>query len=80
MQADGARRGVRPERTERGDEGSWSEEDDEGGWLTRCTGGEGERWDDARPAGSGMWVPPTRPADHPLAGGTRGEADGARMA
>ncbi|CAI5957897.1 unnamed protein product [Closterium sp. NIES-65] len=42
-------------------------------------GEERERWDDARPAGSSMWVPPTRPADHPLAGGTRGEADGAGM-
>ncbi|CAI5491617.1 unnamed protein product [Closterium sp. Naga37s-1] len=36
-------------------------------------------WDDARPAATGIWLPPTRPADHPLAGGSRGEADGARM-
>ncbi|CAI5492272.1 unnamed protein product [Closterium sp. Naga37s-1] len=24
------------------------------------------RWDDARPAATGVWLPPTRPADHPL--------------
>ncbi|CAI6011759.1 unnamed protein product [Closterium sp. NIES-65] len=35
-----------------------------------CAKAVGERacWDDARPAVTGVWLPPTRPADHALGG------------
>ncbi|CAI5956046.1 unnamed protein product [Closterium sp. NIES-64] len=42
-------------------------------WMRAC-------WDDARPAVTGVWLPPTRPADHALAGKAARRARGQRGA